>query len=277
MSESQKAAAEAVKGLLSLADGFPFASERDKSAWLAGLLTVAFRRQIRGPVPMFWIWGEPSTGKTLLANHTARLGTQKEPCRIASSQPAIETAVRAQTPMVIIDNAQPLNRAICSLLCSMITSGEIAERRVCGGGCEYHQNTVFWATGTGVYASSDLRRRIIPIELSARLIEDVHNGWLKPVRSGEFADMDSALLTKHARLLLDNYRSARKPSGEALASEPDENRRLRFRSFCGCFEHWSRMIREPLIFAGLPDPVLFTSLDEKPRKTKPRTQPSAEQ
>ena len=270
MSESQKAAAEAVKGLLSLADGFPFASERDKSAWLAGLLTVAFRQKIRGPVPMFWIWGEPSTGKTLLANHTAHLSTQKEPCRIASSQTAIDAAVRAQTPMVIIDNAQPLNKAICSLLCFMITSGEIAERRVCGGGCKYHPNTVFWANGTGVYASSDLRRRIIPIELSARLIEDVHNGWLKPVRSEE---ADRALLIQNARLVWDNFNLGLVHS--ILDAQRWSYRRNDF--FSQRFTKWSSLIREPLIFAGLPDPVLFTSLDQKPRKTIPHTQPSAEQ
>lgn len=273
MSESQKAAAEAVKGLLSLADGFPFASERDKSAWLAGLLTVAFRRQIRGPVPMFWIFGDRATGKTLLANHTARLCQRKPLCRVSAdfNYRMMVAAVRAQNPMVLIDNVgKPLKEEV---LCSMITSSETFVRHLGMDRCVSHpQNTVFWATGLNVYAFDELMCRLIPIELAAKARPSEYEG----IASLERADRSK--LKPLASTLFDNYEH--KPERASRGLEPWE----RDDGFTRRFAQWTWRIREPLIFAGLPDPVPtlpelhrigFAVID--PREAAKILQPSAEQ
>ena len=241
MSESQKAAAEAVKGLLSLADGFPFASERDKSAWLAGLLTVAFRRQIRGPVPMFWIWGEPSTGKTLLANHTARLCQPKPLCKVSAQfdRRAMDAAVRAQNPMVLIDNVgKPLKEEV---LCSMITSNEIFVRHLGLDRCvSYAQNTVFWATGLNVYAFDELMRRLIPIELAAKARPSEYEG---------LTSLDRADRSKLKPLALMLWKKHKEGVASGTYEDPDSD------GWDQRFSSWCWTVRSPLIFAGLPDPV----------------------
>ncbi len=236
---NRKAVRGAAEKLLGIAGSFPFASERDKSAWLAGLLTVCFRHRIKGPVPMFWIFGDPCTGKTMLADHTARTATEKEPIHFSSvgSAGGLKSLVRRQNAMLIIDNVLgPLNE---QLLCSLITAQvfvDVSSRKDLLAK-RYAQNTVFWATGPRVECAEngDLVRRVIPIELSTS----------SPVQhsSGPMGSLLCGNVLREAEIMKPYVQHVSEGGARAKVRPWDQ------------FPEWSERIREPMVWAGLLDPL----------------------
>lgn len=247
----RKAARGAAEKLLGIAGAFWFASERDKSAWLAGLLTVCFRHRIEGPVPMFWIFGNVGTGKTLLADHTARTATGKEPIHFSSvgSAGGLKSLVRRQNAMVIIDNVLgPLNE---QLLCSLITAQvlvDVSSRNLLAK--RYAQNTVFWATGPRVECAEkgDLVRRVIPIELSTSSPGQLSGGPMGSLLCGN--------VLREAEIMLP-YVQHVSEGGPRAKVRPWEQ-----------FPEWSEQIREPMVWAGLLDPVPPEAVEQALRSGK---------
>ena len=244
-----RAAERAVRELLSLGDHFSFATEQDKSAWLALLLTVAFRKEIRGPVPLFWILGDPRTGKTTLARYTAQLGSlasgRKMPDVKYSQSIGVKgvmEAVKERIPMAIIDGVyKPLSgeSALCAAVSERTVTERIFDRET---GKRYWNETVWCAVGTGVFASKALKRRTVPIKL-------VEGPDYDPARN-EVLKGDGIELQEQAKILWQNTVDNQADSGLSRISWT-------------LFEEWSLLIRLPLIAAGMPDPVPSFFEDEE--------------
>ncbi len=234
-------AVEFAKVLHAVSSRFPFASERDRSAWLAGLLTVKFRHRIDGPVPMFWIFGDAGTGKTLLADHTARTATGEEPIHVASTArpETLEVLVRRQKPMVIIDNVQrPLSERVLGSLCMLITAQTVHYLTPLSmmRATVFSNSTVFWATGPVMESAQagELMRRVIPIHLSSSTLGQHH---------GPVGSLLCARQIEEADIML-SYSQHVKAGAKRESVEP-----------FGSFPEWSEQIREPLVWCGLPDPL----------------------
>ncbi len=242
-----RAAERAVRELMSLGDHFSFATEKDKSAWLALLLTVAFRKKIRGPVPMFWIVGDPRTGKTTLARYTAQLGalaSGRTMPDVKYSQSigvkGVMEAVKERIPMAIIDGVyKPLRgeSALCAAVSARTVTERIFDRET---GKRYWNETVFCAVGTQLFASKALKQRTVPIKL-------VSGPDYDPARN-EVLKGDEIELQEQAKILWQNT--------------PNINADLS-RINWTLFEEWSWLIRFPLMAAGMPDPVPSFFEDEE--------------
>lgn len=246
-----RAAENAVGELLSLGDHFSFATEKDKSAWLALLLTVAFRKSIRGPVPMFWIVGDPRTGKTTLARYTAQLGAlasgRKMP-DVNYSQSigarAVMEAVKERIPVAIIEGVhKPLRgeSALCAAVSERTVTERIFDRET---GKRYWNETVWCAVGTQLFASKALKRRTVPIKLVAGPDYDP--------ACNEVLKGDEIELQEQTKILWRNTAGYISWHDESLS-----------RISWTLFEEWSLLIRLPLIAAGMPDPVPCLFDDEE--------------
>jgi hypothetical protein len=243
-----RAAERAVRELLSLGDHFSFATEKDKSAWLALLLTVAFRKKIRGPVPLFWILGDPGTGKTTLARYTAQLGALASGRTMPDVRylhsigvKGVMEAVKERIPMAVID---PVQRPLSGdgALCSIVWDKSFMERIVGREEKRYENETVFCAVGTQFLASKALKRKTVPIKLVAG---PEYNPACNEVLKG-----DEIELQKQAKILWQNTVDNQADSGLSRISWT-------------LFEEWSLLIRLPLIAAGMPDPVPSFFEDEE--------------
>lgn len=242
-----RAAENAVGELLFLGDHFSFATEQDKSAWLALLLTVAFRKKIRGPVPMFWIVGDPRTGKSTLARYTAQLGalaSGRTMPDVKYSQSigarAVVEAVKERIPVAIIDGVyKPLSgeSALLGVVSERSVTKRIFDRET---GKRYWNETVWCAVGTQILASKALKRRTVPIKLVAG---PEYDPALNEVLKG-----DEIELQEQAKILRQNT--------------PNINADLS-RINWTLFEEWSWLIRFPLMAAGMPDPVPSLFDDEE--------------
>lgn len=231
-------AVEFAKVLHAVSRRFPFASERDRSAWLAGLLTVKFRHRIDGPVPMFWIFGDAGTEKTLLADHTVRTATGEEPIHVASTArpETLEVLVRRQKPMVIIDDVQrPLSERVLGSLCMLITAQTVhCLKPLSKRATAFSNSTVFWATGPVTDQAGELMRRVIPIHLSSSTLGQHH---------GPVGSLLCARLLEEADIML-SYSYLVNAGADRESVQPFES-----------FPEWSEQIREPLVWCGLPDPL----------------------
>lgn len=248
-----RAAKKAVRELLSLGDHFSFATEKDKSAWLALLLTVAFRKKIRGPVPMFWIVGDPRTGKTTLARYTAQLGalaSGRQMPDVKYSQSigarAVIEAVKERIPVAIIDDVyKPLRgeSALCAAISERTITERIFDRKT---GKRIWNETVWCAVSTQLtpFASTALKRRTVPIKL-------VEGPEYDPARN-EVLKGDELELQEQAKILWRN-------TADYLSWHDEGSSRISWTAF----EEWSLLIRLPLIAAGMPDPVPSFFEDEE--------------
>lgn len=166
--------------LLDLVADFPFESEADRAAWLAGVLTSLAREAIRGPVPMFVVdAASRATGKTLLAQCASALVTGRE-AGVAGYTPdsnemskRLTSIAKQGDPLILFDNVDgelgdaALDRA---LTCT------VWRERLLGTNDEptYAFHTVIWATANNASVQGDTTRRVIPIRLVSPLEDPEH-------------------------------------------------------------------------------------------------------
>lgn len=240
-------ALDAMERILEVVRDFPFASAEHRSAWLAGLLTLAARHAFIGNAPMFLIDANVrGAGKTLLAQVAGRIALGCDvPVSTYSHEPgemrkAFTAMVIAAEPMVLLDNLSGsfgndvIDRAVTSQRwCDRVLSTNTQ--------VDLPMTTVIWATGNNVTVQGDTTRRIVHIRLDSTLE--------RPEDRGDFVHKDIlAHVAQHrASLYADaiTILAAFKRAGCPLPSD--------LRPF-GSFEGWSRLVRGAVIWLGLPDP-----------------------
>jgi len=240
--------AEAVACLDDVVSDFPFARHEHKAAYYAGLLTPLAKWSYEGPAPMFLIDANVrAAGKGLLASAAGRILIGRE-LPVSSYTPDAEelrkviTALAIQGDgLVLFDNLSgPVGNAV---LDAALTATQWSGR-ILGQSQTYTGplDVVFWATGNNVALRADTSRRVAHVRLESPLEKpEERDGFCHPdllayvtARRGELL---SALLT-----ILRAWHVAGRP-------------RHGLRPW-GSFEGWSGVVRESLVFAGLPDPGL---------------------
>ena len=236
-------AEDALKCLLALIEDTPFEDqERGRSCWVAYVLAI-FSRHLYSRSPLFLFDGnEPGGGKTILmtmggAIHSGKWGPVNN---LPSSEEEFEKRIpqffNRSEPFVLFDEVRHLNGAG---LKSVLTS-EMMQGRVLGTNKLFHvKNTkVLAATGNNVGLEGDMRRRTIrigvmkpPTQVQYR-IRDIESHVLdnrNDLFSAAITILQWALTTKEAR-----------PDIPVFPS----------------FEEFSRLVREPLVLLGMPDPYI---------------------
>lgn len=226
---------------------FPFVDTCDRSAAVALLLTLVGRGAIQGATPLFCVRATAAgTGKGKLSNAISMVAFGKEvtslECVGADEEwrKQITTAVLAGERFVMFDEADTLSsRALASVL----TSERWTDRALGSNEKISGRRPVFSSAGNNTVIRGDLGRRLIPIDLDARMERPEQRAGFphKPTLEAWALKHRPRLLVA-ALTLLRAYVVAGRPS----QSLPE----------FGSYEAWSDFIRSALVWAGGADPWL---------------------
>jgi hypothetical protein len=232
---------------------FQFASDADRAAALAAILTAAVRPSLL-LAPAFNINAPRSGGgKSFLATLIALAASSAEPYSVSypttpEDATKVILAMLLEKPAVILfDDMQvqtgwkslgPINKAL--------TSATITER-VLGASrtATARTNVLFLGTGNNVEPGQDMRRRVVSIRLAPRSETPTLQVYkFNPV---SHIRKDRARLVQAALTIIEAHRLAGRPVFDVPP--------------IGSYEEWSAVCRHPLIWLGEPDPA--TSLIEQ--------------
>lgn len=241
-------ARRAAQELLEVVDDFRFEAPEHRAAWLAGALTPLARFAFHGPAPFFLIDANVrGAGKGLLARIIGWIALGHE-MPVSSYSHEVEemrkkiTAIAvAGDQLVLLDNLEgrfgndALDRALTTTRWRDRLLGKTQQ-------VEVPLLSTWYGTGNNVAVSADTARRIIHIRL------DVLEEHPEQRRDFRHADLIGWVRIHRARLvelgltILAAYCRAGYPKQDL--------------SPYGSFEDWSRLVREAIVWAGLPDPCL---------------------
>ena len=248
-SPTLKDAKKAVAELLDVVSDFPFAAEMYKSAWLAGLLTPLARPAFDGPAPLFLVDANVRGGEGMSLEVVSRIVTGN-PFPVVS-YPAdpkggeeelrkkITTLLMYGDRVALFDN---LTGAFGDGTLDQAPTGTEWQDRVLGGNRQFRGPT-------GRYVLRDRQQRRDPRRHRAGCAT---SGWSpRTSRPEERADLKRPHLirwvTEHrARLLAGALTILR---GYHAAGRPD----FKLKPW-GSFEAWSALVRNAVVWCGLPDP-----------------------
>jgi hypothetical protein len=242
-----------------LAD-FPFASELDRAGAVVMILTAIQRRLMTGSegVPMFATSAPvQSTGKTALVRLMSCLvqGTGLPVTSWPSNDEEMGKHLLAilmeGLPIVLFDNLPEGGRIESDELAKACTA-EKYRRRILGENREGEAptNVVWCFTGNNIQPVGDFNTRTISIYLDAdcenpdrrSFTRDDLEAWCLEHRA-EFFYHALIILAGHCRQLL--AWQEKFDNRKCVMCEPTR------------FQDWDRQVREPLIWAGAPDPALL--------------------
>lgn len=229
---------------------FPFAGDAHEGAALAALMTVLVRPCIDGPTPMFIVDATTrGSGKGLLTDVVSLTATGRTaPIMPQTSDEEFEKRVTALllrgATLGVIDNvARPLGGAAMD---AMLTADIWSGRRLGASTITEIPNRITWiATGNNVALRGDMPRRCLRVYL----VPDTE----RPEERTGFAHPDLAAWTLKNRgeLVAAVLTIAR---GYIAAGRPE----VPGAEF-GSFGRWRTAVRDPLVWAGAPDPLTTIS------------------
>lgn len=238
-------ASKALETLLAPFAQFPFVEDVDRAVHAAAILTGIQRRVLRA-CPLF-AYSAPAqrSGKSLLAESVAIIATGK-PAAATGVSPECEELRKAVTASLreghAIVNLDNIDGVLASPdLARAITQIEYADRLLGENKMLRLPTNVLWtATGNNLTFRGDLSSRTLLSRIDAGVERPEERKFKIPNLSAHLTRNRKHLVVA-ALTILRAYHVAQRP-------------RNKERSTWGGFEDWSDSIREPLIWAGMPDP-----------------------
>lgn len=234
----------AVDLLLEAIDSWPFVDDGDRSAALAALISTLTRRSLPA-APLVAISATAAgTGKSMLADWMTLIGTGRRPAVMslghdeAEDEKRLAGALLAGDPVINLDN---VSRSLSSdLLCQTCTQPAVRVRPLGGSALvSAPTNSQLMATGNGLTITGDLKRRTLLIRLDA----GVERPELREFDNDPLADAIEmrGRFVRAALVIPLAYLAAGAPTVDLPP--------------LGSFGEWDRLIRRPLRWLGLPDPL----------------------
>jgi hypothetical protein len=240
-------AQKAVATLLEPLCDFPFADRIHQAAWLAALLTPLARFGFEGPAPFFLVDSNVrGAGKGLLLHAISYIITG-ERFTVASYtrdgdelRKRITSLALAGERLVLFDNLSgPFGDAV---LDAALTATSWSDRLLgCNRMTRVPLYCTWYGTGNNVQIDADTARRCCHIRLESEYEKpELRDGFRYPdllvwVREQRGRLLSAALTILHAYCL----------EGRPKANLPA----------WGSFEGWSDLVRQAVVWAGLPDPA----------------------
>lgn len=239
-------AEQAMTVLLDLTREFPLIGYEDRAAVLAGIITGLVRR-ILPAAPMMAITAPtPGTGKTLLAETFSIIGSGRRASVLSLGHDDGEMEKRltgmylAGDLFIFIDNVVvPIGKS--PVINQAVSQPELRVRPLGGSGMvSVPTHALLVATGNNLAIVGDLKRRVVMIRMDAGTERPEQRSFKRDhladvfVRRGE--------LIRAALTIPLAYLAAGAPAIVGLHP-------------LGGFEAWDRMVRRPLVWLGLPDPL----------------------
>lgn len=236
----------ACDALLEVVADFPFASPAHKAAWLAFLLTPLARHAFTGPSPLFLIDANiRASGKSLLADTASLIVTGRDIARMTCPEDDDETRKRITAimlngdQMILIDNIA--GELGCASLDAALT-GTVWKDRILGRSeiVEMPLLTTWSATGNNVVLMADTSRRVCHIRLDSKLENPEERQGFQHANLKLWVSENRPRLLAGALTILSAY---------CRSGRPDQKLKA-----WGSFEGWSALVRNALVWAGIPDP-----------------------
>lgn len=224
---------------------FPFVTPADEAALLAALITGLVRRVLPAAPLFAFSAPSPGSGKSLLAESCSIVATGRRASVLslgldeAEAEKRLAAVLLAGDSVICLDNIERPLRG--DLLCQVATQS-VVRLRPLGGSAMVNVPTgsLLLATGNNLAIVGDLKRRTVLIRLDAGCERPEHRRFagdhLASIGERRGSIINAALTVVKA------YIAAGSPD---LPDLPP----------IGGFEQWSRMVRQPLVWAGLPDPL----------------------
>lgn len=242
---TQADACAALALLLDPFQDFPFATESDRYAAVALVLTILARPAIDGPVPMALVEANMrGTGKSLVVDTAAVIATGKRAARsefTAANEEMgkrLHSAAAAGARFMLLDN---VNEPLGGATLDAVLTGVVVQYRVLGKteNRVAPWNAVLAATANNPILKGDTARRVyrVRLETAAENPEnrtDLHHTPLLP-----WVESERVKLVRAAFTILRAHAFAGRPS----SVKP-----------WGSFEGWSRVIADAIVWAGGEDP-----------------------
>jgi hypothetical protein len=232
--------------LLNVVSEFPFKNRVHKSAWLASLLTPLARFAFSGPAPLFFCDANVrGAGKGKLLQTASIIVTGNEMSVAiytndeAELRKRITSLAMAGDRMVLFDNVQ--GRFGNAVLDAALTTN-FWEDRVLGVSKMYRGPlyATWFATGNNVELAADTPRRVCHIRLeSDKEHPELRADFKHPELFAYVKKQRSRLLSAALTIL----------RGYCVAGKPDMNLPA-----WGSFEGWSALVRNAVVWCGMPDP-----------------------
>ncbi|NWH07344.1 MAG: bifunctional DNA primase/polymerase [Alphaproteobacteria bacterium] len=240
-----RADAVAAMGLLKeLLEGFPFVDVPSRSVALSAMLTAVCRKMLRTAPLHGFTAPTMGTGKSLIADVVAILGTGRDAPVMSQGATEEEDEKRLLSilmqgdPVVVIDN---VTRPVTGdALCSILTS-ETWQNRKLGTNDQIRvpTQTLFIANGNNLQFREDMSTRAIMCAMDAKMEHPEKRTFTVDLRTEvrrRRGELVAAALT-----VLRAFIFAGRPGAREL--EP-----------FGRFEDWSALVRAALVWCGEPDP-----------------------
>jgi hypothetical protein len=236
----------ACKTLLEVIIDFPFAKAPHRAAWIAFVLTPLSRYAFHGPSPLFLIDANiRATGKSLLADAVSLIVTGRPIARMSHPRDDDEMRKRITAialsgdQMVLIDN---ISGELNSLSLDAALTGVVWKDRILGRSeiVEMPLVTTWAATGNNVVLGADTSRRACHIRLDSKLENPEERADFRHRELLRWVRQERPRLLAAALTILAAY---------CKAGRPDQ----RLKTW-GSFEGWSGLVRQAIVWAGLPDP-----------------------
>jgi putative DNA primase/helicase len=239
-------ARRAIDQLLDVVHDFP-ASPAAKSAWIAGVVSVAVRPAILGPTPMMIVDASVrGSGKSLMVDVAAMITTGRAAARLVYSRDDAEmrkviTAVAlVGDPLVLLDNT--VGEIGCASLDAALTADTWRDRILGSSNMttELPLRVCWWTSGNGLSVGADLIRRALLVRLEPACERPDERSAFRHPRLLDHVRENRAALLGAALTIARAYVVAGKPTMSLVPM--------------GSFETWSDLVRSALCWAGAPDP-----------------------
>jgi hypothetical protein len=239
-------AVAAVAVLTDVVGDFPFETPAHRAAWVAGLLTPLAQFSYDGGAPLLLVDGNTrGVGKGLLADLVPltltgrRFAVMSYTSDREELRKKITSLAMEGERLVLLDN---LAGAFGNEVLDMALTADRWKDRVLGGNRTYDGplNVCWYATGNNVQIAADTARRVLHCRLETPHERPELRADLKRPDLRAFVRTNRAALLSAALTILRAWHVAGRPRHGLPA--------------WGSFEGWSGVVREAVVFAGLPDP-----------------------
>ena len=238
--------AAAVAALWEVVQDFPFERPEHRSAWLAGLLTPLAAFAYDGPAPMFLIdKNVRGAGAGLLVDCVAliltgrRFSTMNYTNDKEELRKKITSLAMEGERLILLDN---LSGPVGNDVLDMALTTCHWKDRLLGGNRMYDGplQATWYSTGNNVELRADTSRRVCHIRMESEHERPEMRNDVK------YKDLRGYVLANRGQLL---SAALTVLSGWVAAGRPTHDLQP-----WGSYEGWSGVVRESLVFAGLPDP-----------------------
>lgn len=231
--------------LLDLVKDFPFVADEDRAAVVAGIITGLLRRVLPAAPLLAVTAPTPGTGKTLIAETFAIIATGRRASVLslghddAEAEKRLAGVLLAGDAVIALDNIErPLKG---DLLCQVTTQQFVRLRPLGASGMlSIPTHALMVATGNNLAIVGDLKRRVALIRMDSGQERPEQRTFSRDHLEDVFARRGE--LIRAALTLPLAYLAAGAPAIEGMHP-------------LGGFEQWDRMVRRPLAWLGLPDPL----------------------